>query len=175
MNEEEAVEPDWSRIDEVPALIARLYQVVDELEQIFPGRRFTPDGHLVGSLGEGLAAYAYGIELNRASTAGYDALLGDVKVEVKATQRTSIAVSADDRLPDVLLVFRLDRRGVPEVVYNGPATEAWELAGRPQKNGQRQVSLAKLRSLNATIEDGDRLPVRRRLDEIQWGGDDART
>jgi hypothetical protein len=40
----------------VPALVSRLYEIVDELEEIFPGRHFTPDGHLVGSLGESLAA-----------------------------------------------------------------------------------------------------------------------
>jgi hypothetical protein len=52
--------PDWRRIDEVPRLIAHLYEVVDAPEDIFPGRHFTPDGHLVGSLGESLAAYVFG-------------------------------------------------------------------------------------------------------------------
>jgi hypothetical protein len=30
---------------------------------MFPGRHFTPDGHMVGSFGEALAAHHYGIEL----------------------------------------------------------------------------------------------------------------
>ena len=30
----------------------KLYELVHELEQIHPGRHFTPDGHMVGSLGE---------------------------------------------------------------------------------------------------------------------------
>jgi len=34
---------DWSRIDEVPALVSRLYDIVDESEELFPGRHFTPD------------------------------------------------------------------------------------------------------------------------------------
>jgi hypothetical protein len=34
---------DWSRIDEVPALVSRLYDVVDELGEIFPGRHFSPE------------------------------------------------------------------------------------------------------------------------------------
>ena len=41
----------------VPALVKRLYKVVEELGKL-PGakdRRFTPDGHLVGSIGEILA------------------------------------------------------------------------------------------------------------------------
>ena len=74
---ENRIEPDGRRIDEVPRLVARLYEVVDALEDIFPGRHFTPDGHLVGSLGESLAAYVFGVTMNKASTTGHDALLGD--------------------------------------------------------------------------------------------------
>ena len=43
-------------LDEVPRLIGRLYDIVDRLEELFPGRKFTPDGHLVGSIGEVIAA-----------------------------------------------------------------------------------------------------------------------
>ena len=35
-----------------PEIIRELYRLIDELEQMFPGRHFTPDGHLVGSIGE---------------------------------------------------------------------------------------------------------------------------
>jgi len=41
---------------EIPSLFQELYSIVDRLEELFPGRRFTPDGHLVGSIGEVLAA-----------------------------------------------------------------------------------------------------------------------
>ncbi len=41
---------------EIPSLVQELYSIVDRLEELFPGRRFTPDGHLVGSIGEVLAA-----------------------------------------------------------------------------------------------------------------------
>ena len=44
-------------------LIRDLYQIVARLEEAFPGRRFTPDGHLVGSLGEVFAAERYGLTL----------------------------------------------------------------------------------------------------------------
>jgi Family of unknown function (DUF6998) len=165
---ENRIEPDWRRIDEVPRLVARLYEVVDALEDIFPGRHFTPDGHLVGSLGESLAAYVFGVTLNKASTTGHDALLGDRTIEVKATQRSSVAISADDRCPDLLVVFRFDRHQRPELVYNGPARRAWELAGRPQRNGQRQLNLNRLRKLNLEVEAGERLPETRSLADIEW-------
>jgi hypothetical protein len=165
---EKAMEPDWTRMNEVPSLIARLYEVVDALEDIFPGRRFTPDGHLIGSLGESLAAYVFGITLNTASTTGHDGRLGDRTIEVKATQRATVSISSDDRCPDVLVVFRLDRHQSPELVYNGPAGRAWELAGRPQRNGQRQLNLNKLRRLNLEVDPAERLPQTRSLAAIDW-------
>lgn len=56
----------------LPELINDLYRIVAELETMFPGRHFTPDGHLVGSLGECLAACHYGLELMPASSPGVD-------------------------------------------------------------------------------------------------------
>jgi len=41
---------------------------VNALERDFEGRKFTLDGHLVGSIGEFLGSYHYGLELLPAST-----------------------------------------------------------------------------------------------------------
>ena len=43
-------------------MITQLYEVPDELEERF-GRKFTPDGHLMGSLGEAMAVYMYDLVL----------------------------------------------------------------------------------------------------------------
>lgn len=42
---------------ELPKLLSDLYVIVAKLEALAPGRKFTPDGHLVGSIGEAVAAY----------------------------------------------------------------------------------------------------------------------
>jgi hypothetical protein len=60
-NIEEAIGGDVTdRVARIPELMEKLYRVGDELEDLFPGRPFTPDGHLVGSHAEierqGLAA-----------------------------------------------------------------------------------------------------------------------
>ncbi len=69
----------WSaeRTAKVRDLIKRLYAVVAALEQEFEDRKFTPDGHLVGSIGEVVAAYAFGLKLLPASTEGHDAVAAD--------------------------------------------------------------------------------------------------
>lgn len=37
--------------------ISELLRIIGDLEESFPGRHFTLDGHLVGSIGEIMAAY----------------------------------------------------------------------------------------------------------------------
>jgi hypothetical protein len=47
----------------LPAPVAAIYRAVAELEAAFPGRKFTPDGHLVGSIGEVVGAENLGLTL----------------------------------------------------------------------------------------------------------------
>ncbi len=143
----------------LPELMADLYRIVEELEAMFPGRRFTPDGHLVGSLGEGLAAYHYGLELLPASSRGADAVKGDLMVEIKVTFGSRVAFRPHQ--PDHLLVLKLDRQGRFEEVFNGPAVVAWRsFEGKPwPSNGQHQLSLTRLASLMETVPAGSRLPM----------------
>jgi hypothetical protein len=47
----------------LPEPVARIYKAAAELEALYPGRKFTPDGHLVGSIGEVIAAEALGLTL----------------------------------------------------------------------------------------------------------------
>lgn len=135
--------------DSVPSLVRDLYAIVAQLETIFDGRHFTPDGHLVGSLGEALASHYYGVKLNRASTEGFDGLRDGIKVEVKTTQGGRVPLSS---CPEHLLVFRLHPTGAFEECFNGPGALAWGLVSgrKPTKRGQHQVSIAALRRLMAT-------------------------
>jgi len=142
----------------LPQLVSELYRTVGELEAMFPGRYFTPDGHLVGSLGECLAAYHYGLELLPASSQGADALVEGVRVEIKATQGSRVALRS---CPEHLLVIKLDREGGFTEIYNGPGDAVWRLVEtkpRPS-NGQYQVSLSRLASVMREIPDHQRLAM----------------
>lgn len=145
---------------EFPALIRELYAVVARLTAMFPGRHFTPDGHLVGSLGEALAKHYYGIELSPASTQGYDGTRDGKKVEVKTTQGATVALSSG---PEHLLVLKLLPDGGFEEHYNGPGKPVWDLLKerKPTKNGQQQVRLTVLRSLMSGMDASHLLePIR---------------
>ena len=147
-----------NRWAEVPELLATLYGVVDRLESLFPGRKFTPDGHLVGSIGEVIAAHMFGLTLLPGSSPDHDATVGDGrKVQIKLTQGTrGVALRAE---PEHLLVLRLSPDRSINVVYNGKGRTPWSNAGKMQKNGQRQISLARLRDIDASVADPDRLPL----------------
>jgi hypothetical protein len=112
-----------------PQLIGNLYRVVSEFERMCPGRPFTPDGHMVGSLAECYAEYHYDLKLHPCSHPGHDARAGECQVEIKATQGDRVSLRSG---PERLLVFRLFKDGSFEEVYNGPGANVWQLVeGNP--------------------------------------------
>jgi len=142
-----------------PKHLRAIYDAVDALEAMFPGRHFTPDGHMVGSLGEALAAYYYGIALSQASAECHDGTCENRQVQVKATQGNRVAITSE---PEHLLVLRLKRDGSFVEEYNGPGAKVWNLvAHKPRpKNGQYQISLASLRKLMGGVDKHEQLPKR---------------
>ncbi len=144
--------------DKLQILVKQLYATVNELEAMFPGRHFTPDGHLVGSLGECLVADAYALELLPASNKGHDAITQDgIKVEIKATQSKSVSFRSE---PEHAIIIKIIPDGTFEEIYNGLGSRVWqqfENKNRPS-NGQFQISITKLRALNELVSDEERVP-----------------
>jgi hypothetical protein len=147
-------------LKQFPKLIASIYRTVEKLEATFPGRHFTPDGHMLGSIGEALAAYHYRLTLSPASAKCHDGACKGRLVQVKATQRSRIAISSE---PEHLLVLRLKRDGSFSEAYNGPGAPVWKLvaAKRMPKNGQHQVSLSALKVLMSEMPKTQMIPRRR--------------
>lgn len=135
--------------------IQKLYRISHELEEMFPGRHYTPDGHMIGSIGEALAASCYGLTLFEASAQTHDAQAPDGRLlQIKATQIDRISISSE---PEWLIVLEIHKDGTFSEVYNGPGKLAWEHCGKMQKNGQRPISLARLRNLQTEVPVPDRL------------------
>ena len=144
-----------NNIDKIPSLIRDLYSITQQLEDLFPGRAFTLDGHLVGSIGEVLAKHQYGLKLLPASTETHDAISQNgLKVQIKATQRKSIGLRSR---PDHMIVLKILPDGTTNEVYNGPGSIAWENSGKQQKNGQRTISVSKLSKLMSEVPLEQRL------------------
>jgi hypothetical protein len=78
----------------LPEPVAAIYRAVKDLEALYP-RKFTPDGHLVGSIGEVVAADALGLTLYPMSRAGHDAYDANGDVQIKMTAGRSVAMYAE--------------------------------------------------------------------------------
>jgi hypothetical protein len=131
----------------VPKAVAKIYEAVAELKLAYPGRPFTPDGHLIGSIGEVIARETFGFELSPPSKKSHDAtcaVRSDVQVKITAGKAVAMRGACNH-----LIVLKLVSPSEAEIVFDGPGTGIWEDAGKTQSNGQRRVSLAKLKRLAA--------------------------
>lgn len=99
---------------------------------------------MMGSIGEVVAAEAFDLNLYPPSKAVHDAWddKGDVQIKITGGKHVSMYACCDR-----LLVLRVVNPQEAEVVYDGCGCQAWEHAGAMQKNGQRRISLSKLRAI----------------------------
>jgi len=133
----------------LPEPVAQIYRATAALEALYPTRKFTPDGHLVGSIGEVIAAEALGLTLYPMSRRGHDAYdrEGDGDVQIKMTAGSSVAMYTTC---DRLVVLKVVSPEEAEIVYDGPGQPVWDKPGKMQKNGQRSVRLSRLRAMTST-------------------------
>ena len=145
--------------ERVAETIRRLYALTGELEELLPGRHYTLDGHLVGSIGEALAARWYGLTLYPAGRKTHDAVSeGGREVQIKVTQRSKVALSGE---PEYLLVMELHPDGYFTEVYNGPGAPVWQSMHISPTRRQQPVTLSRLRELQKTVPHEQRLQRKR--------------
>ena len=134
--------------------VQRLVEIVAQLEAEFPGRHFTLDGHLVGSIGEVMAAYYYGIELYAASTEIHDGEVDGKKVQIKISQQDNIVINHEQ---DYLIVLYLNRNGNIYEVYNGPGKLPWESASKRDSHNNKHMRVNKLMELDKDVDECRRI------------------
>jgi hypothetical protein len=141
----------------LPPAVAQIYEAVAELERQYPGRKFTPDGHLVGSIGEVVAAEALGLTLHPMSKPGHDAFDANGDVQIKMTAGNSVSMYGESIR---LVVLKVISPHEAEIIYDGNGKAAWDRAGKLQKNGQRTIRLSKLKAIRRASD----APARLRLE-----------
>jgi hypothetical protein len=140
------------------SLIKELYSTVSELKKMFPSKHFTPDGHMVGSIGECLVADAYGLTLQTALNKGFDTTSeSGLTVKTEATQSNHVAFRS---CPEHAIVIKIDKSGTFEEIYNGSGARVFDHStGKPlPSNGQYQISISKLRQLQDLVSSEEALP-----------------
>ena len=149
-----------SKIDQASfrKIIAQLYSIASELGKMFPGRKFTPDGHLVGSIGEAIATIEYGVKLHGHSYHGTDGVINGREVQIKATQRMSVAMKKPQQ-DDLLLVLKINSDGTWERIYDGDAQRVWDSLQDVKESYLREkvISLRRLRVIQKDVISDDRV------------------
>ena len=144
------------KMDAIKEKIQKLISIVKELETDFPGRHFTLDGHLVGSIGEVMAAYYYGIELYAASAVVHDGEIDGKKDQIKISQQDDIVINHE---PEYLIVLYLRKNGDVFEVYNGPGEAPWNSASKRDSHNNRHMRVNKLMELDKQVSDEFRIAV----------------
>jgi hypothetical protein len=138
--------------------LRQIYSAVAGLEKMFPGRHFTPDGHMVGSLGEVYAAWRYGINLYPPSHPVFDGNKDGKEIQIRTTQRDNSYVRAV-AVGGMLLVLKVNPDGTFEEVYNGYAHRVWHAVSHKKANklGQISISLKQLRALQEQVPEEEKI------------------
>ena len=139
-----------------------IYKAVKGLEKCHPGRKFTPDGVLVGTLGEVLAEEKYDLDLLPPKTEAFDATdRRGRKVQIHCNQRNTTPLKKG-ATKGMLLALKLLPNGSIKEIFNGPASAAHQLTVGRKADSAGFVGLShnKLRKLMESVPESKRIPLR---------------
>lgn len=146
----------------IPDAVNQMLQIVKHLQSVYPKKKFTLDGRLVGDLGEILVESAYDIELHDELQKHHDGIASDGRqVQIKATMQNSLTFPVD-HVPDYYLGIKIHADGTFTEVFNGPGSVAWEAIKnrKPTKTNLHSISINTLARLNQNVQTKDRIPRR---------------
>jgi hypothetical protein len=144
-------------VEDTKQLVRELYAITAKLKALHQHRHFTPDGILVGSIGEVLAEYHYGLTPLGVVEPAHDCRHERCLVQVKTTQRDAIQMGEPCQH---LIALKLLPDGSVLEAYNGPGDLVWNLVkDKPRpKNGLYPIRLKALGTLMESVPTLLRLP-----------------
>lgn len=141
-----------NKINELKQIIVDLHNSVNELSKLFPEKKFTLDGRLVGDIGEVVAEELYEIEIFEKNTPYYDAKAkyADLDIQIKATFKESLTFTHN---PDYYIGIKFNKDGSFEEIYNGPGKYIYNEFKERKGIGTKLLSLpiTKLRAISNNI------------------------
>jgi len=151
------------------AAIKKMFLVREELHAAFPKKPFTPDGRMIGDIGEAIAEICYKIIIDDKLRKDWDGTRegGNYKyleVQIKATQKDGTYLKKPPH-DGGLLVFKIFPDKKWKCYYNGSILRVWNYLNlqNPDNTGAKIISLDRLERLDKTI-NGDakeRIPLRK--------------
>lgn len=139
-------------IEKLKIAIKNLYFSVEKLNKAFPDKPFTPDGRMVGDIGEAIASIKFGVILDKKLRKDWDGYREDSgkrrEVQIKTTQKDETYLKKPPHEGD-LLVFQIFKNGDWECHYDGKISPVWESLNdkKPDSAGAKFIKLKNLRKL----------------------------
>lgn len=153
-----------ARMQKLKLEVKNLHRTVSTLKKLFPSKEdgFTPDGRLVGDIGEVIAEELFQIKLYKGVKSYYDAFTTyepKLNVQIKATFKESLTFN---HTPDYYIGIKLDKEGGYEVVYNGPGKYIKEAYIHRKGIGTRLLSFSvkKIKEISSNIGLNERILMR---------------
>ncbi|MGB7910711.1 MAG: hypothetical protein WCF59_00645 [Desulfobaccales bacterium] len=145
-------------VQEFKEKIAEIYKIANELGRAFGIDRCTPDGHLLGAIGQIAAKIAFNLEFGRPKdehNCTWSTGSKKIDVQVRCTGRGSIALRKE---PDHLIALEIAESGRIRLLFNGPGNSVWSRIEH-QKNSQKYVSLKVVVQAQQAVDVKDRIPI----------------
>ncbi len=148
----------------------QLFKVIDSLRTKYKNheKKFTLDGKLVGDIGEVLAAEYYGLNLYKDNKQTHDGYVigNDTKeVQIKSSFNEYFYFTKNlNKIPKYFIAIQLKEDGTFEEIYNGTGELIFKtlLYHLPlERKFPTRLSVKKLRELNATKENTDKIKPRK--------------
>ena len=138
--------------------IASIYEIANELGREFNISKCTPDGHLLGAIGQIAAKIAFGLQFG-SNEKEHNCTWSDkgkiLNIQVRSTGRGSVAIRKE---PEYLIAIEITETGRLYLLYNGPGKFVWEMV-RHQKQPQKYASKNQLLEAQQDVSLSSQIPI----------------
>lgn len=115
-------------------------------------RPFTPDGRMVGDIGELIAKSFHKVKLDKIGRWNWDGIYDSKNVQIKTTSMTQNPSTYLKKPKEgfgngLLMVFQIDpQTGQYRLIYNGSIQRVWDALknNKPNKTGEKTIPLKRL-------------------------------
>jgi hypothetical protein len=144
--------------EEFKRKIADIYRIAGELGKAFKIDTCTPDGHLLGAIGQIAAKIAFGLELSSEKeehNSTWSDGLKKLNVQVRCSGRGNIALREE---PEHLIALEIGETGSIRLLFNGPGHFVWRRI-KHHKNPQKYASSKALIEAQKEVNVRDQIPI----------------
>jgi hypothetical protein len=138
--------------------IRQIYSISTGLGTAYGIETCTPDGHLLGAIGQIAAKIAFGVTFGSKKDEHNCSISFNgrqLDIQVRTTGKTSIALRAE---PEYLIAIKIANYGAIDLIYSGPGHHVWDMV-KHQKAQQKTASVLQLRQASQHVITADVIPI----------------